>query len=117
MPGFSGTGPQNAGPMTGRGLGYCMAYLEQSSLLKRRPGMGGRGWRHCYNATGLPRWSRWESGKTITGGVYASPFSSKASLDELREQVSYLEKALDEAKKRIQELETRDNNNPLPPKE
>jgi hypothetical protein len=23
MPGFDGTGPQNQGPMTGRGKGYC----------------------------------------------------------------------------------------------
>ncbi|MEA3240071.1 MAG: DUF5320 domain-containing protein [Pseudomonadota bacterium] len=23
MPGFSGTGPQGQGPMTGRGMGYC----------------------------------------------------------------------------------------------
>jgi hypothetical protein len=23
MPGFDGTGPMGAGPMTGRGLGYC----------------------------------------------------------------------------------------------
>ncbi|MGI6226342.1 MAG: DUF5320 domain-containing protein [Peptococcales bacterium] len=24
MPGFSGTGPMNEGPMTGRGRGYCV---------------------------------------------------------------------------------------------
>lgn len=28
MPGFSGTGPTNTGPMTGRGRGYCLKEFE-----------------------------------------------------------------------------------------
>ena len=33
MPGFNGTGPQGKGPMTGRGLGFCV--LQES---KDKPG-------------------------------------------------------------------------------
>jgi hypothetical protein len=34
MPGFDGTGPLGLGPMTGRGMGYCVMPLP-------RPGSGG----------------------------------------------------------------------------
>lgn len=108
MPGFNGAGPQSAGPMTGRGRGYCMAYLNQDSQPEGRPGMAGRGWRNCYIATGLPRWARWAPGKTLTGAVCASPLSSEAGLDDLREQVGYLQKTLEEIKRRIQELEMKE---------
>ncbi|MBN1956398.1 MAG: DUF5320 domain-containing protein [Anaerolineae bacterium] len=30
MPGFDGTGPRGAGPMTGRGEGYCAVVLPDS---------------------------------------------------------------------------------------
>jgi hypothetical protein len=105
MPGFNGTGPQSAGSMTGWGRGYCMAYLNQDSRPERRPGMGGRGWRNCLHVSGLPRQARWAPGRTLTGAVYASPLNSESGLDDLREQVGYLEKALEEIKRRIQELE------------
>lgn len=31
MPGFDGTGPRGMGPMSGRGLGYCVLSIENSS--------------------------------------------------------------------------------------
>ena len=31
MPGFDGTGPAGLGPMTGRGIGYCVIKLDSSS--------------------------------------------------------------------------------------
>jgi hypothetical protein len=31
MPGFDGTGPRGIGPMTGRGLGYCVMPVGDSS--------------------------------------------------------------------------------------
>lgn len=48
MPGFNGLGPVNAGPMTGRGRGYCMKVLEPGERVffggGRRRGRGlGRG--------------------------------------------------------------------------
>ena len=40
MPGFNGTGPRGTGPMTGRGMGYCVIPLstreEELDYLKKR---------------------------------------------------------------------------------
>jgi len=40
MPGFNGTGPRGMGPMTGRGMGYCIIPLstqeEDLDYLKKR---------------------------------------------------------------------------------
>jgi hypothetical protein len=39
MPGFDGTGPHGLGPMTGRGMGYCVIPLstrEELDYLKKR---------------------------------------------------------------------------------
>ena len=40
MPGFNGTGPRGLGPMTGRGMGYCVIPLstrdEELDYLKKR---------------------------------------------------------------------------------
>ncbi len=35
MPGFDGTGPKGTGPMTGRGLGYCVVPFEDSPRCKK----------------------------------------------------------------------------------
>jgi len=34
MPGFNGTGPHGMGPMTGRGMGYCVIplFIQQDEL-------------------------------------------------------------------------------------
>ena len=47
MPGFNGTGPKGAGPMTGRGLGNCGngAYSQGISRGLGRGFGQGRGWR------------------------------------------------------------------------
>ncbi len=40
MPGFNGTGPRGIGPMTGRGMGYCVIPLstqnQELDFLKNR---------------------------------------------------------------------------------
>lgn len=105
MPGFNGMGPQNTGPMTGQGRGYCIAYLNQDSAPVQSPGVGRRGWRNCYYATGLKRWARWAPGRTLSGAVHASPLNSEGGMNDLKEQVSDLGNALEELKRRIQELE------------
>lgn len=33
MPGYDGTGPDGAGPMTGRGRGYCVVELPENGKL------------------------------------------------------------------------------------
>ena len=68
MPGGDRTGPMGAGPMTGRGAGYCVGYAVPG-YANAMPGRGfgvgwgggwGRGWRwrHWAYATGLPGWGR-----------------------------------------------------------
>ena len=68
MPGGDRTGPLGAGPMTGRGAGFCAGYSMPGYAnpisgrgwfgFGRGRGWfgrgGGRGWRHWYYATGLP---------------------------------------------------------------
>jgi hypothetical protein len=64
MPGRDRTGQLGAGPGTGRGMGYCGGY-EQSVFAYQatvrggsgfRHGRAGQGRRHCFYATGAPRW-------------------------------------------------------------
>jgi hypothetical protein len=74
MPRGDRTGPWSAGPMTGRGLGYCTGY-EGPGYVRGGVGFGGRGFfgrgiygrgawgggyghRNWRYATGLPRWAR-----------------------------------------------------------
>jgi hypothetical protein len=33
MPGFDGTGPRGAGPLTGAGRGYCIGQLAQANTI------------------------------------------------------------------------------------
>ena len=127
MPGGDRTGPMGAGPMTGRGVGLCAGYPVPGYMnpaygrgfwgggrgrgFGRGFGMaGGRGWRHQYYATGLPRWAR--------AGAYAYPGASPApsnvtptpkaarqeELSYLKEQAQYLKGALDDIETRINEL-------------
>ena len=61
MPGGDRTGPLDAGPGTGRGMGYCGGF-DRPVLPIRLPdstadsGFGGHGWRHRFYATGVPGW-------------------------------------------------------------
>ncbi len=68
MPGFDGTGPAGQGQMSGGGRGYCAVSLNG---VDARPGNGrgsfgrggGRGFRNCFYATGLPGWMRLKRGE------------------------------------------------------
>lgn len=72
MPRGDGTGPRGMGRMTGRGAGFCAGY-DMPGFANRFSGRGfgmgsgrgagffgggGRGWRNCFYATGLPGWAR-----------------------------------------------------------
>lgn len=106
MPGFNGTGPLGRGPLTGRGSGYCMGYVAPGSPRGlRHSGGGGRGRRHCYYETGLPGRARTSRAAAVSGALYAPPAAGEDELAMLQEQASHLESALEQAKKRIGELE------------
>ncbi len=109
MPGFNGTGPLGAGPMTGRGGGYCMSYVSRGARFDQKFCWGGgRGQRHWYHATGMPGWARWAPGAAQAVTVYAPPLDGEQELCFLKGQVEYLENALEQLKNRIKELEKKD---------
>ncbi|UCF06345.1 MAG: DUF5320 domain-containing protein [bacterium] len=123
MPGGDRTGPMGMGPMTGRGAGYCAGY-GMPGYMNPMPGRGfygrgwgrgrgggGRGWRNMYYATGLPGWARggypfWNWGYGGPGVPYMPPeIPKEQEMEALHEQAKFLERSLDEVKKRLGELE------------
>ena len=122
MPRGDRSGPTGAGPMTGRGLGYCAGYPEPGYTAEGygmgrgpagfgRRGGGGRGWRHRYYATGLPRWARGAAPAYPQPYGYDDPPAPgpREQSAALKSQVEYLESALEEARARLAELEPGDD--------
>jgi hypothetical protein len=111
------------GPMTGRAAGFCAGYPVPGFMNPvggrgywgwgRGGGRGGgRGWRNWYYATGLPGWARAAYGYPAWGGP-ANPYqpfpaqsiTAEQELQGLKQQAEYFEGALEEIKKRIEQLE------------
>jgi hypothetical protein len=128
MPRGDGTGPAGMGPMTGRAAGYCAGYpvpgfmnpVGGRGYWGRGRGFwgrgggrgGGRGWRNWYYATGLPGWARAAYGYPAWGGAVnphppfpAQSMAAEQELQGLKQQAEYFEGALEEIKKRIEQLE------------
>ncbi len=95
MPRGDGTGPMGAGPMTGRGAGYCAGYSAPGFANSTpRRGLGFRGgWRRMFYATGLPGWMRF------------APPTPQQETDALKAQAEALKQELDAINKRIADLE------------
>jgi hypothetical protein len=68
-------------------------------------GGGGRGWRHWFYATGLPRWAR--HGYPPFGGyaAYPQPPGAEEEAEFLKSQAEALKRELDAITKRLDELE------------
>ena len=109
MPWGNGTGPTGAGPMTGRGAGYCAGYTMPGYANKigrfgafgfgKGFGGRGRGFRHWFYAKGLPGWMRFG---------FSSPFNQYSKEDEksfLKQQVEFLTKTIDDINRRLSELD------------
>jgi hypothetical protein len=128
MPRGDGTGPAGMGPMTGRAAGFCAGYpvpgfmnpVGGRGYWGRGRGFwgrgggrgGGRGWRNWYYATGLPGWARAAYGYPAWGGAVnpyqpfpAQSMAAEQELQGLKQQAEYFEGALEEIKKRIEQLE------------
>lgn len=109
MPGFDGTGPIGGGSMTGRGGGYCLSYVGPDSRFNQRFCTGGgRGRRHWYHATGLPRWARRAPNSMMAAPEYAPPLNTEQELNFLKGQAEHLENTLEQTKNQIKELENKD---------
>jgi hypothetical protein len=103
MPRGDRTGPQGAGPRTGRGLGYCSGYetpdfanpaFGPGSGWGRGRG-GGFGWRHRFFATGLPG----------RGYPRYTPPTKEETLSALKAEADWLKDQLENIHKHIDELE------------
>jgi len=112
------------GPMTGRRAGLCAGF-GMAGYANPMPGhgagrgfgggfgrgrggcgVGGRGWRNLFRATGLTGWQR-AAGDAWAGGVPpadAGP-ATAGQLAALKSQAAFFEKALGELRKQIGELE------------
>ena len=115
MPRGDGTGPAGMGPMTGRGVGFCVGYAVPgyaNPIGGRGYGMGwgrgrgmgrgrgfGRGFGWAGAGYGMPAWG----GAAYGPGMPTVP--SEQELAGLKEQSQFLQNALDEISKRIEELE------------
>ena len=111
MPRGDRTGPEGAGPMSGRGLGYCAGSDRPGSAQpaygagmgrSRGPRGGGFGWRHLYYATGLPGWLRsrvMPPSPTVPRGWTAADEAAA-----LRDQAEILQGTLEQIQQRLSEL-------------
>ena len=110
MPGFDGTGPAGGGPMTGGGRGYCSSAVSYNVGRPRlRYGTGyrsgrGRGYRHIFWETGLPRWAR--RGPSMWDQYSGFPVSRKSEIAMLNDEAEALKENLDAIQARIKDLES-----------
>ncbi len=119
MPAGDGTGPMGAGPMTGRGVGYCVG-SQTPGYMNPRPGRGvgmgmgrgagmGRG-RARGRGRGRGRRRNWFLPGSRDADEYDTPpynavLSDEQTAQTLRAQVQHLEGTLNAIKERISELE------------
>lgn len=104
MPRGDGTGPMGIGPMTGRGVGYCLGNIMPGNGgigtgFCRGTG-GGRGFGRMFYLTGRPVWARGGNIPAMPGGQV---FDEKAAL---KNQEESLEKQLKQVKDRMKEFDT-----------
>ena len=110
MPGFDGTGPAGSGPMTGGGRGYCSSagsYNFSRPWVRRGVGFGygrGRGYRHIFWGTGLPRWAR--GGLRMWDQYSGSSVSRKSEIAMLKGEAEALKEDLDAIQARVKDLES-----------
>lgn len=108
MPAGNRMGPNNMGPRTGRGMGYCAGYDAPGNM---RPGFGtsgfgrgasgGRGYRNWFHATGLTGWQRMGGFR----GAYPppNPMTEEDEQEMLRDQEKWLEEQLKDVRGRLKE--------------
>ena len=117
MPRGDGTGPAGMGPITGRGAGLCAGY-SVPGYMNAAGGRGGFGFgrgggfgrRNRFCATGVPGWAggggAWGAWAGADSGV-APPYPVRSPEQErraLQTQAEYLENALRDVKKRIDDM-------------
>ena len=118
MPFGDRTGPQGLGPMTGRGAGYCGGYPAPGSMnpvpgrgFGRGRGFGGgrgfgrgRGWGRGFGWGPAPWGAPYGSYPPAYGPAYAPSYGPEEEATALKDQARYFEEALQDIKKRIEEI-------------
>ena len=110
MPGFDGRGPAGGGPMTGGGRGYCnseASYGPERSWSRRGVGSvrgRGRGYRHMFWDTGMPRWARRQSDWQSPGRM--PYYTQEDEVRMLKAQAEALKDDLTAIESRMGELES-----------
>ncbi|HHW92750.1 MAG TPA: DUF5320 domain-containing protein [Firmicutes bacterium] len=98
MPGFDGTGPRGCGPLTGRGLGFCVGYAGG-------PYAFGRGRHRWFRRMGrLRRFASAPAWYYPDPAIVPEPSAAEEAAF-LKEQAQYLEEELKEIKARLADLE------------
>ncbi len=118
MPFRDRTGPLGQGPMTGRGAGRCAGLTVPGSMNPDSGrGMGrcnrggqGRGWRHQFNATGLPGWQRASATAPVATPAQFATVAPEQEMAALKGQAESLQTTLNQMRKRIDELEAEPKN-------
>lgn len=124
MPGGNGTGPAVAGPMTGRGAGFCAGYSVPgyANAAAGRGfgaygfgfgrggsrGRGGWGRRNWYDETGLTGRQRGAQGFAPVANPYMTGYAAPTKdqqVNMLRQQSEYLEGQLNGIQKILKDLE------------
>ena len=124
MPWGDRTGPSGAGPMTGRGFGYCAGYTHPGYAVPGGGGRGlgggygygrgvgwggrggGRGYRNQFYATGVPGWARAGYAPYPPQGYYEPP-TPEQEREALSHAAEELKAELGEIEKRLKELEAK----------
>ncbi|OQX64126.1 MAG: hypothetical protein B5M56_00700 [Desulfococcus sp. 4484_241] len=104
MPGFDGTGPMGAGPMTGGARGYCLpASAGRRGVPAGAAGFGrGMAYRRGARAGYGPGRGAWAWGGPWRGFGYAFPSDEK---NALKQQEQALQSSLDAIRSRLSELD------------
>ncbi len=120
MPRGDGTGPAGMGPMTGRAAGYCAGYPVPGYMNPtggrgfwgrgRGGGWGrgrgfGRGFGWARVGYGMPAWGGAVNPYVPYAGPFAPTITTEQELDGLKQQAEYVQNALGEINKRIEQIE------------
>ncbi len=116
MPSGDGRGPNGAGPMTGRGAGFCAGYSTPGYANPTRGGGyygygrggrgGGRGWRNSPYGAPYGRGFRGAPYQPQYSQYPQYDYSAESELQMLKAQAEMIKKETESINQRIKELES-----------
>jgi len=104
MPRGDKRGPLGAGPMTGRGMGYCAGYDYPGFANPAWASGFGRGFRGGYGPGGRAPYQAMSYGPPAG---FERPFSKDDEIRYLRDQANYCGRLLEQINRRIAEIENK----------